>query len=213
MTAHSVVDHVDHLVYATPDLSVACADLERLLGVRASPGGQHLGRGTRNALIAVGPSCYLEIIGPDPAQPAPHAPRWFGIDALTTPRLVTWAARGTDLPDLIGRAAIQGVQLGNVSDGMRERADGVVLKWRVTDPAAYFAEAVIPFFIDWGASPHPASSAIVGPALIDLRGEHTNPRHMRELLSAVDVDMPVVAGMQPSLVATFETRSGFVKLR
>jgi len=43
---------IDHLVYAAPDLDAACAEIERRLGVAPSPGGQHIGRGTRNALVA-----------------------------------------------------------------------------------------------------------------------------------------------------------------
>src|SRR4051812_43488329 len=93
----SLLARVDHLVYATPDLDTSIRDLERLLGVAASAGGQHLGRGTRNALIAIGERAYLEIIGPDADQPPPAGPRWFGVDALEQPRLVTWAAHGTDL--------------------------------------------------------------------------------------------------------------------
>jgi hypothetical protein len=89
--------------------------LERLLGVRATPGGQHLGRGTRNALLALGPDSYLEIIAPDPDQPRPAEPRWFGIDALQEPRLVTWAAKGTSLDRLANDAAERGVTLGAVT--------------------------------------------------------------------------------------------------
>jgi hypothetical protein len=39
---------VDHLLYATPDLDLGVATIERLLGVHATTGGQHLGFGTRS---------------------------------------------------------------------------------------------------------------------------------------------------------------------
>ena len=83
---------IDHLVYATPDLDPGIEEIERALGVRATPGGQHPGRGTRNALIALGPTSYLEIIAPDRNQQPPREPRSFGIDELKDSRLVAWAA-------------------------------------------------------------------------------------------------------------------------
>jgi hypothetical protein len=88
-------------VYAAPDLELACADLEERLGVRPSEGGRHQGRGTRNALVAVGPDCYIEIVAPDPQQPRPAGARWFGVDTIASPRLVAWAAKATDLPGLV----------------------------------------------------------------------------------------------------------------
>ncbi|MEN3325857.1 MAG: hypothetical protein V7638_664 [Acidobacteriota bacterium] len=90
------VPMLDHLVYATPDLEATCRDLEIRLGVRASAGGQHPGRGTHNALLSIGPRAYLEIIAPDPLQPEIR-PVWFGLDQLTAPKLITWAMRVGDL--------------------------------------------------------------------------------------------------------------------
>src|SRR5262245_45910413 len=106
------IRRVDHLVYATPDLALGIGAIEELVGVRAAPGGQHPGMGTRNALVSLGPATYLEIIGPDPEQRASSGPRRFGIDNLKAPRLVTWAANGRDLERLAAEAARNGVELG-----------------------------------------------------------------------------------------------------
>ena len=84
--------HIDHLVYATPDLAAAVADIEERFGVAPTPGGAHVGLGTFNALLGLGGRTYLEIVGPDPAQPEPVNPRPFGIDDLTEPSLVAWCA-------------------------------------------------------------------------------------------------------------------------
>jgi len=39
-----LLERVDHLVFATPDLDSTVADVERRLGVRPPPGGTHPGR-------------------------------------------------------------------------------------------------------------------------------------------------------------------------
>src|SRR5262245_37144257 len=181
----NVVSRVDHLAYATPDLEKGVAEIEKLLGVRATPGGQHPGRGTRNALVSLGPTSYLEIVGPDPDQPPPKEPRSFDLDHLTAPRLVAWAANtnGTDLDALVREAAKHGVQLGEVKSGGRKRPDGVVLAWRVTDAATTPGDGIVPFFIDWGKSPHPAASSAKGATLVSLRAEHPNPAEIRRILA------------------------------
>ena len=160
---------MDHLVFAAPDLREGCAAIERTLGVAPSPGGRHRGRGTRNAILAIGPLSYLEIIAPDPEQPAPAGSRWFSIDSLTTPRLVGWAAAATDLRGIVERAASRGVRLGAVQAGSRTRTDGIVLSWEVTDPTVILGDGLVPFFIDWKSSPHPSSTANIGPSLVDFR--------------------------------------------
>jgi hypothetical protein len=208
----TLIHGIDHLVYTAPDLAAACADIERQLGVRPSPGGQHLGRGTRNALVAIGPSCYLEIIGPDQDQPSPNGRRWFNVDSMDGPRLVGWAAAATDLSQLVADAAARGVRLGSVQSGSRKRADGVTLNWEVTDPTTVLADGIVPFFIDWKTSPHPAASATVGPTLVELRGIHPDPQRTHDILEALGVELPIEPGDQPTLVASFRTEHGVVQL-
>jgi ketosteroid isomerase-like protein len=209
----AVLDRVDHLIYGAPDLDAAIARLEERLGVRASAGGSHPGRGTRNALIALGTACYLEIMAPDPDQPPPAEPRWFGVDALPEPRFVGWAAKGRNLEVFAAKAARGGVRLGAVKPGGRRRPDGVVLSWKVTDPFALLGDGIVPFFIDWGQSPHPALIAAPGARLSALRAEHPNPDGVRDVIRRLGVDLRVEYGPAPALNATFATPRGEVELR
>src|SRR5262247_2147181 len=211
--ATELLARVDHLVYAAPDLNRGVEEIEKLLGVRATPGGQHPGRGTRNALIALGPATYLEIIAPDPEQPPPETPRPFGIDGLKKSRLVTWVAKGVDLERLRDEAARKGARLGEVISGSRRRPDGVLLSWRYTDPKTVLADGLVPFFIDWGQSPHPAQTAAAGGSLVALRAEHPDAQRVQRLLREFGLDLPVQSGAKPALIATIDSLSGRVELR
>ena len=211
--ANDVLRQVDHIVYATPDLSLGIETAEKLFGVRATPGGQHPGLGTRNALIALGPSSYLEIIGPDPDQPKPAGPRRFGIDDLKAPRLLTWVAKGKSLETFAADAKAQGVDLGAVIPGSRRRPDGVVLKWTYTDPQTVLADRLIPYLIDWGTSPHPSATAAKGVTLVGLRAEHPDPERVQKMLRQLGLDLPVTRGPKPALIATFDSPKGRVELK
>ena len=208
-----VVAHVDHLVYASPDLDVGVAQIEMLIGVRATPGGTHPGGGTRNALLSLGPDVYLEIVGPDPAQVAPSGGRRFRIDELTAPRLVMWAAKHAQLDRLVTDAAGAGIELGPVKSGSRRRPDGVLLRWRYTNPEAMVAGGVVPFFIDWGSTPHPSSAAAVGPRLVDLRAEHPDPARVAMWLHRLGLDLRVTRADAPALVAVLAGQAGPLELR
>jgi hypothetical protein len=204
---------VDHLVYATPDLDRGMREVEDLLGIRATAGGRHPGRGTRNALLALGDGVYLEIIAPDPDQPPPPSPRWFGIDTLTSSRLTAWAARSGDVDGLHDRALRLGIALGDVHAGSRRQPDGVELSWRFTDPGRVVADGIVPFFIDWGQSPHPSRSAAKGATLVELRAEHPRDRDIEWMFQILGIQIPVGAAPGPALVAVVEGRLGQVELR
>lgn len=209
----TLLAQIDHLVYATPDLALGIATIESRLGVRATPGGQHPGVGTRNALVALGPTSYLEIIGPDPEQPPPSGPRRFGIDDLKAPRLITWVAKGMDLDAITARAKARGVVLGAIIPGSRKRPDGVVLTWRYTDPNTVVADRLVPYFIDWGQSPHPSATAARGATLVDLRAEHPDAERAQKMLDTLGLDLRVGKGAAAALIATIDSPRGRVELR
>ena len=204
---------IDHLVFATPDLHRGIEQIEELVGICPALGGKHLGRGTWNALLALGDDVYLEIVAPDPEQPEPARPRAFGLDNAKEPRLATWAAKSSALDSLRTRAESKGISLGEVQEGSRQRADGVMLSWRYTDPTKLVADGLIPFFIDWADSPHPAVTAPHGARLVELRAEHPDPASIQKQMRVLAIELSVTKGPRPGLIATIEGRRGSVELR
>ena len=207
---------VDHLVYAAADLEAGMREIERLLGVAAVTGGQHSGRGTRNALRALGDSVYLEIVAPDPSQPAPESGRWLGVDACVRsemPRLTTWAAKCQDLFETQRRAVDGDLKLGPVREGRRTTPDGTLLRWELTDPEPLVSDGVVPFLIDWGASRHPAKDAPRGARLVNLRLEHPDAATITNQLRALPFGVEVHPGTAPALIAVITGPRGTVELR
>jgi hypothetical protein len=203
---------IDHLVYATPNLDETVAALSERLGVRAAAGGSHPGRGTRNALIGLGPRCYLEIIGPDVDQPPPPRPRWFSIDELRVPRLVAWAVGDADLEKRAAEAAAANLALGPIVSGSRQRPDGQLLSWRFTDPAVRAADGVIPFFIDWGEGAHPADVLPAAIQLAGFRAEHPDSGAL-QFIQRLGANVTVRSGERPRLAAILLTPNGPVELQ
>ncbi len=188
---------VDHLVYAVTDLATGSAAVAEWLGVPPTAGGPHVGRGTRNELLGLSGGTYLEIIGPDPEQPTPARPRPFALDDLTGPRLVTWAARTTDLDAAVAAASLVGHDAGDAQAMERARPDGVLLSWRLTGPSA---DGALPFLIDWGATPHPADGAPTGVELVTLEVTHPAPDHVRAVLDAWGLTQVRVSAGSPATV-------------
>jgi hypothetical protein len=186
---------LDHLVYATPDLDASVRHIAELTGVWPVEGGSHPGLGTRNHLLGLGELRYLEIIGPDPDQPGPEAPRPFGIDELTEPRLAAWAVRAADIEARVARARTLGYDPGPIEPLARRAPDGEVLRWRLTLPY----DTVVPFLIDWGRTPHPARHLPNVP-LTAFEAAHPEPETVRHQLSALGVDLNVRKGA-PGLTA------------
>ena len=202
---------LDHLVLATPDLESTVDWVSQALGVRPGPGGQHLGVGTRNFLLGLGPGRYLEIMGPDSDQPEPPRPRPFGIDGLDRPTLAAWVARSAALEELTAGAARHGYDLGPIEEMSRTTPEGRVLRWRLTrrHPAGV---TVVPLVIDWGDTEHPSATAPAGVSLVSFRAVHPEPDPVKKVLAALGLDLEVSTGPEPRLIAELTGPSGSLQL-
>ena len=203
---------LDHLVFAVPDLAAGVAAMAALLGVAPSPGGPHPGLGTRNYLVSLGESCYLEIIGPDPEQPQPSRARPFALDQLSAARLVSWAIHDAELERRVDAARAKGYDPGPILPLSRQSPAGLIA-WRLTMRGEPGGEGLVPFVIDWGKTPSPALSSTRGCTLRGLRAEHPDPASIEAMLGALGVELDVARGAAPALVARIATPRGEIELR
>jgi hypothetical protein len=200
---------LDHLVYATPNLDSTVAEIEQQLGVQMVEGGRHPGLGTRNRLLGLGGRAYLEVIGPDPDQEQPPVPRPFGIDTLTSARLVTWAVAVTDIDAVVARARAHGYDPGDPQDMSRRTPSGDLLTWRLTPPAT---AGVVPFLIDWSTTHHPTDSGLPKAELTSFRARHPDVEAAQRSLSALNVDLDLTHGTTPTLTAVLRSTPGSLTL-
>jgi hypothetical protein len=203
---------LDHIVFAVPDLAAGVDEVASRVGVRPSPGGSHPGLGTRNFLLSLGDSSYLEIIGPDPEQGAPQRARPFGLDQLTRGRLVTWAIHVGDLEARVAAARKAGFDPGPIMPLSRQSPTGL-LQWRLTLRAEPASDGMVPFLIDWGGAPNPATTSARGSRILGLRAEHPEPDSVRRALTALGAALDVSRGPLPALIATLSTPQGSIELR
>ncbi|WP_030160021.1 VOC family protein [Glycomyces sp. NRRL B-16210] len=202
---------LDHLVLATPDLAGTVAEVARLTGTRPVPGGAHPALGTRNFLLGLGDGAYLEIVGPDPEQGEPEGPRPFGIDALGEARLVTWAVRVEDVDAAVAAARAAGYDPGDPWELSRQTPAGDRLTWRLTLDRGQGRTGLVPFLIDWGATPHPSAGLPVVP-FVGLEAVHPDPERIETPLEAIGAKLPLKAGNRASLAATLFGETGLVVL-
>lgn len=206
------LDLLDHLVLATPDVAETRAWLEDATGIQPSIGGPHIERGTCNVLCSFGPDTYLEIIGPDPDQPEPVAPRPFGVDHVTEPTLVTWCARPVDLDEYVQRAARDGVRYSTPEAMSRRSPDGL-LEWRLSFLESDDHGGIVPFVIDWGATRHPAGSVTARLELVSFEAGHPDPNQLPETLAGLGVALPVQKSERLGLHAVVAGPAGLLQLR
>jgi hypothetical protein len=120
---------------------------------------------------------------------------------------VTWVARTDDIQSVIDKAKRQALDLGELQEKSRKKPEGSVLKWTMTDLRKNRKDGIIPYFINWGDSAHPAESSPKGCRLIKLEVFHPDAERVNEILRNLGIDLQ--AGLGPvALKATVESPKG-----
>jgi Glyoxalase-like domain len=181
---------LDHLVYRVADLAGAVEWFTNEAGVRPQPGGSHTGRGTANYLVDLGRRAYLEIIGPDPAQPGFPGTRPFGVGPDEPDGLITWAVRTPDIVAAIASAKLSGYDPGEAKP----------------------MERVLPFLIEWGSTRHPTDADLPQLSLSRLTILTPESEQVRRQLDALGLTIDVEPGVS-GLRAEIDTPYGRMALR
>jgi hypothetical protein len=202
---------IDHVLLGIGDLQQGIDEFEKKTGVRAVFGGAHPGRGTQNALIALGGEHYLEILAPNPAEAGnPYA---AGLQALKTLTPIGWAARSHDLAALRQSLQKQGIAIGEIRPGGRNLPDGSRLSWQTLGFAPP-ASPLLPFFIEWGkGSAHPSATSPTGCSLAGLILEDPAPEALRKTLRAAGLGVEVRQGKEVRIRLSLACPKGMVEFQ
>lgn len=130
---------LDHIVLVVPDLAAAVAE-HRERGFTVTPGGEHAGGLTHNALVGFQDGSYLELIAFHDLAAARGKHNW----APVAERGGGWADFAVLSNDLRQDLAALGDLVARPpEDGGRTRPDGIEIAWRVAR-----LEKPLPFVIE-----------------------------------------------------------------
>ena len=201
---------IDHVVVGAATLEQGAEWVERTLGARPSRGGVHEGAGTHNLLLGLGRGCYLEVIAPDPGQPAPEHPRLFDLDdpALRTqlqaePRLIAYVARTVSLEPLADRLGPRGGEVRAMRRGS--------LSWKMLlPPQRQDLGNLIPPMIQWDGEGHGPKLPDSKVRLASIHAEYPEPDALRAALAERGLGDQVIVRSSPHarLLAHFTRADG-----
>jgi hypothetical protein len=125
---------IDHVIWATAELTTTAARLAREHGLREAGGGRHVGLGTHNRILPLGGG-YLEVLAVADPDEAASSPLGRAI-AAAPEGLLSWAVATEDVEAHADRL---GLEITTIERGaLTARLAGVV---------EAMAEPPLPFFI------------------------------------------------------------------
>ena len=208
---------LDHVSYATSHDSVIDV-IQRIggqLGASFMDGGIHPQFGTRNFILPLKDSRYIEVVCPLDHPAADKTP--FG--QLVSKKVesgggwLTWVVAVSDLSPLEKELQRQAVE------GHRKKPDGNELFWRQIGVLDTLDQASNPFFIQWKSNSHPSTERESTVALSSIK-IYGDPNSLRERYalndffshSGIQFDWIPDADENGIESVTFLTQSGSVRI-
>ena len=196
---------LDHIVITAPMLGAGVHWLETALGVSMSGGGAHLGRGTHNKLLSLGPDTYLEVIAANPDDTQVEMARMYDLDNQPTDiGLTNWAISSNSISDAMAAAPTEMGDIAQLSRGAN--------RWLMSAPKdgkLPFDEA-FPGFLEWQTPPPAPLMPDVGCRLIKLEITHPDGPALAEILTRfiTETQVKILTGPRKSLRAEIITPQG-----
>lgn len=183
----------DHVVFTVDDLEAAAIDLWDHYGLASVLGGRHVGHGTANRIVPLGPD-YVELMAVvDGGEAATSVMgRWAAAHLEGGGGPAALCLRTDDVAAIARRHGLEVVAMS------RQRPDGSELAWQLAGLEAAFTDG-LPFFIQWqvperehpGAAAAPHRAVPSGVAWVELG---VDPAAMEAWLGSHHLDIRPVAG-------------------
>ena len=204
---------IDHIVYSVPNLEEAMQELEDLTGIRPTFGGYHTTQGTKNAVVNLGNSCYLEILAIDEENLSIPAPRWMGIDFLEKPQITRWCLKSDNLTKDSQIVKAHQAEMGLIQGGQRKMTNGKLLTWEMILPVPSPQVEIVPFMTDWQHSEiHPTDTMPTEYEFLGLRFTHPDPHSLTAVLDQLNLEVDIVKAPELAIKMKMKTPNGIVEI-
>ncbi len=209
--------HLDHVSYATSHDTVIDV-VQRIgsqLGASFIDGGIHPQFGTRNFILPLKNSRYIEVVCPLDHPAADKTP--FG--QLVTKKVEAgggWLSWVVAVDDLV---PIEKMLERTAVDGHRKKPDGNDLFWRQIGVLDTLDQASNPFFIQWKSESHPSTErdSNISLSSIEIYGEPktlSSRYGLNGFFTSGDVEFNWLSDEEESGIESisFSTQNGLVRI-
>jgi hypothetical protein len=207
-----VTARLDHILLGVPDVEEAADEFEHETGVRPIMGGEHPGFGTSNALVSLSDGSYVELIGPGQEADWDNIGGKFAV--LEERQLVAFAMATSNFDDLAERVRAHGFEAVGPIPGARATPDGERLEWQMLLIGGHDYGGFLPILIDWGDTPHPATTAPTGLSVARFEVRHPEAAELARIYGdLLGAEVDTVRADHAMLDLVLDTPKGRIAFR